>query len=556
MPTDGNRAAYQRREKSLWDQVSTWTPHWKDITQYIMPRRGRYLGNNLADHNRGSKKNDSIVDPHGTRACITASAGMKSLANKSTRWYTLGTPDPELGEWGPVKHWLHMAETLTYDIFAMSNFYDALTTIFEEMVAFGTAALHIEEDPQSVIRCYPFTVGSYVIALDGSLRPNSLYRKAIFTSGQLVGKFGKENVASGALSEWRDDHTENTREITHLIEPNDDRIPGRSDNKNMPWRSIYFDKQDDPHRVLRSSGFHEFPVCCPRWWVTGNDVYGASPGMMGLPDIRQLQWDARRKGKYLELLVNPPMVGPSELLTKRISTIPGDVTLLDQMGPNTSFKPAWDVAPNVSPQLENIQSLHDSIDQTFFVDVFKMIASKTHPQMTATQVLELAGEKMILLGPVVERSEGELLDKAIRRTLGIAMLADLLPPPPDELAMAGYNVRYISPLSLARLSSGATALEEVAAFTAGLGEAFPAALDKFDSRQAVDEYARFKAIPPSVIRTDDDLEEIDAQKQKELQQQQFMENAERMAAGAKTMSETQVGGQNMLEAAASGGVAQ
>ena len=59
---------------------------------------------------------------------------------------------------------------------------------------------------------------------------------------------------------------------------------------------------------------------------------------------------------------------------------------------------------------------------------------------------------------------------------------------------AGYNVKYISPLSLARLASGAVALQETASFVAGLSEVFPEAVAKFDARQAVDEFGRMKPV--------------------------------------------------------------
>jgi len=80
--------------------------------------------------------------------------------------------------------------------------------------------------------------------------------------------------------------------------------------------------------------------------------------------------------------------------------------------------------------------------------------------MTATQVMEMATERMILVGLLIERSEDELLDPIHHRTLGIGLMRGLLPPPPQELLQSGYNIKYISPLSLARLNAGAQAIEE------------------------------------------------------------------------------------------------
>lgn len=538
---------FERRRKSLDDERSTWDPHWRDISSYIMPRRGRFLGQKY-EHNKGTKKNDSIVASKATRAAGIAAAGMKSLANKGSRWFVLSTADSALYEWGPVKQWLWNSEQVLYNVFAASNFYDTSTTVFEELVNFGTATLYIEKDWQSVIRCYPFTCGSYSLALDSNLRPDTIYRTAVFTAAQLVEKFGEDKVSSAVKTAWMDSSTEQTFEIIHAIEPNDKRMKGKVDNQNMPWRSVYYDPQDDPDRMLRESGYHTFPVCAPRWWITGNDVYGTAPAMVALPDVRQYQKDMRRKGKLIEMIVNPPMVAPTSMKTQRVSTVPGDVTFVDTQTGGQRFEPAWVANHDIRPLLEDLDRLERDIDEAFYVDVFKMIASRVSPEMTATQVMELAGEKMLLAGPVIERAEGEYLDKAIDLALGIVLEAEILPPPPPELMSAGYTVKYISPLSLARLASGATGLEDVARFAAGLGEAFPDALSKFDARQAIDEYARMKAIPPSVIRTDEAVAKMDAVAQQQAQAMQAMEMAKQGAGAVKDLSQSQMGDGNVLEA--------
>lgn len=553
MPNDSKRAHLQRRHTSLTNERASWDAHYKDLSAFILPRRGRFLGQKY-EHNRGSKKNDSIVDATATMAVGVAASGMKSgLANKAARWFVLGTPDAALQEWGPVKDWLWMAERLLYDVFARSNFYDSLTTIFEELVTFGTAALNIEEDEQDVIRCYPYTCGSYTLALDSSLRPDTLYRTVIFTAAQLVHKFGEDNVSDAIKTGWEAGSTETLHEIIHLIEPNDKRIEGKVDAKNKAWRSVYFDPQDDEDNFLREGGYDEFPVAAPRWWVTANDVYGTSPGMVALPDVRQLQKDVRRKGKNIEMIVNPPMVGPTSLKTQRVSSVPGDVTFVDTQSQGQKFEPAWIANPNIQPQIENIRETQQRIERAFFVDIFKMIASRISPQMTATQVVELAKEKMILLGPVVERAENELLDKAITRTLNIALAAQLLPPPPPELFGTGYDVQYISLLALAQRESGAYGIQDTAAFVAGMAEVWPDSVTKFNSRQAVDEFARMNGVPPGVIRTDEEVAEMDKAAAQQAQQMQAMEMAERAAQTGKTMSETQVGEGNALEALAGAG---
>lgn len=371
------------------------------------------------------------------------------------------------------------------------------------------------------------------------------------TASQMVAKFGKENVCNAVENAWKTGGTEESFEIVHLIEPNDKRIEGRLGWEGMPYRSVYYDPQDKEERFLRQSGYMEFPVAAPRWWVTGQDVYGTSPGMVALPDVRQLQQDTKRKGKNIELIVNPPMVAPISLKRQRVSTVPGDVTYVESAHQGQRFEPAWVANPNITPQLQNIAELKQSIESTFYVDVFKMIASRVSPQMTATQVMELANERMLLLGPVVEKSETELLEVVIQRTLNIVLRNGLIEPPPPELLMSGYDVQYVSVLSLAQKASGLGGLQETAVFVSGLATgAFPEARTKFDARQAVDEFAEMHAVPPGVIRTDEQVAEIDRIEQQQKQAAMLLEMAERGAGIGKTLSETGVGGNSALDAMA------
>lgn len=544
------RKIYEARRASLNREQSTWIDHWRDISTYILPRRGRYL-NPRAYHNIGTKKNDSIKNGIATQAAATAASGMKAgLSSKSRRWFVLGTVDSELQEWGPVKYWLHQAEKLLYAIFAGSNFYDALTPVYEEHVTFGTAAMHIAESPATVIHCFPHTIGSYTIALGAELKPDTIYRLDVMTAAQMVQKFGEDKVSDAVKNAWKLGDTEQTREIIHIIEPNDDRIEGRADWRGKPYRSVYYDPQDDEERFLRESGYWEFPCAIPRWWVTAQDVYGTSAGMVALPDVRQLQKDTKSKGRHVELLSNPPWTAPVELKRMRISTVPGDVTFVPSAMAGAQFTPAYKAPPNINPQLQNLAELEQRIEKAFYVDIFKMIASRVSPQMTATQVLELANERMILLGPVVEKAETELLDVAIMRTLAIAMRNGLLPPPPQELIFSGYDVQYISLLSLAQKASGIQGLQDTADFVGRLAQVFPEAVTKFDSRQAIDEFAQMNAIPPGVIRTDEQVAEIDAQQQRQEQAIQLLAMAQQGADIGKTLSETQVGQRSALDALA------
>ncbi|MEW5723047.1 MAG: portal protein, partial [Thermodesulfobacteriota bacterium] len=61
---------------------------------------------------------------------------------------------------------------------------------------------------------------------------------------------------------------------------------------------------------LREGGYEEFPFMVPRWDVSGADVYGRSPGMDCLADVKMLNDVCKSLVKGVHKGVDPPMLVP------------------------------------------------------------------------------------------------------------------------------------------------------------------------------------------------------------------------------------------------------
>lgn len=79
-----------------------------------------------------------------------------------------------------------------------------------------------------------------------------------------------------------------------------------------------------------------------------------------------------------------------------------------------------------------------------------------------------------------------------------------------------------------------------------LKAAAPDALDKVDTDQAIDEYATAVAVPPSIVRSDDEVAEIRRGRAELAQKQAAQQDLAAQVEGAKVMSETDTGGDNAL----------
>ncbi|MEK9748472.1 MAG: portal protein, partial [Pseudomonadales bacterium] len=122
----------------------------------------------------------------------------------------------------------------------------------------------------------------------------------------------------------------------------------------------------------------------------------------------------------------------------------------------------------------------------------------------------------------------------------------MLPDPPPELQGEQLKIEYISMLANAQKSQDILGIQDTASFVGGLAALNPNVIDKFDFDQAIDEFGEARGLPPNVIRADDDVEGIRAEKAAAQQAQMQQAQLANAAAGAKVLSETSTEEGNML----------
>jgi hypothetical protein len=556
-----------RRLGHLKKDRSVWEPHWRELADHFKPRSGNW--NNQTPETRGGKnsKQQVIINNTGLRAGRTLAAGMMAgLTSPARPWFRLTTPDPSLSEFGPVKNWLWIVEQRLRAVLAKSNVYRVLPNIYAELGVFGTSACVGLEDEDDIIRLQPWEIGSFWAANDARLRVDSGYRETSMTVRQMVQEFGLESCSVRVQNMFKMQQWEQWIDVYQAVEPNDERLAGRMGPSGMSVRSCYWEKGGDPDKLLDKRGFHESPLLIPRWIAEGDNAYGDAPAMDALGDAKALQFEERRKAQALDKLVDPPMTAPTSLRNQRVSLLPGDVTYVDVNQTQNGFRPVYEVRPDMQWQTQSIKDIEERINSAMYVDLFLMLANSDRRQITAREIDERHEEKMLQLGPVLERMNDELLDPLIDRVFAIMVrrsmpmwsgMVDgtpLLPPPPEELAGMDLKVEYISILAQAQKMVGIQAADRLIAFTGQMAaaKADPTVWDKIDTDQMVDEYNEMLGGSPLSVRSDDDVEAMRTARAQQAQMQQMAAMAQPMQQASqamKNLGETQVGGdQSALEA--------
>ena len=110
-PPHGKRSSVLKRYVKLENDRSSWRNHWMEISDYTLPRRGRFLFQTQDD--RGKKRTGKIIDNTGTMAVRTLAAGMMSgMTNPARPWFRFAVQNEELMDNHQVKTWLSDVERI------------------------------------------------------------------------------------------------------------------------------------------------------------------------------------------------------------------------------------------------------------------------------------------------------------------------------------------------------------------------------------------------------------------------------------------------------------
>lgn len=522
------------RKERLWTERSGWETRWRDVARYARPDAVRFQ---VTDANQGIRKDQSILDNTARRALRTLAAGMMSgMTSPARPWFKLSLPDKDMLEYTPVKTWLHDVVVQMQRVFSVSNTYNTLHAGYANLGAFGITATFVAPDFDNVIHHHPMLVGEYALSCDEKGKVNCIVRQVNMTTGQMAKRFPRDRLSNAVRNLLDRNNFDAWIEVHHFVEPREERDTTKRDKLNMPFMSVYYEPGNNGTVLLSESGFERFPVLAPRWEVDGSDAWGTSPGMECLGDIKQLQFHQTRKSQAIDYKVNPPLQVPVGYQEKKSSRLPGGTMYVPATSSTKPIQSAWDVNLDIRDLREDIEDIRGRIDSTFYKDLFQMLIDDRRSGVTATEIAERHEEKMLMLGPVLERLHNELLAPLIDMAFDRLQSAGALPPPPPELEGVDLEVEFISVLAQAQRAVAAAGTDRLLGTVTTLAQIKPDIVDKIDGDQVIDAYAEMFGVDPKIILSDERVAEIRTQRAQQQAAQQAAEAAPAMASTAKAVS--------------------
>ena len=504
------------RFERLSGRRQNWETHWQEVADYMLPRKADVT----KTRSKGDKRTELIFDSSPLQSVDLLAASLHGmLTNPSTPWFTLRYKDQEIENDDEAKLWLESATDAMYVAFNRSNFQQEIFELYHDLITFGTACMFVQDDDEDTLKFSTRHINEIYIAENEKGKVDTVYRLFKMSVRAAFQQFGEAISTSTKGLITKDPYEEIS--ILHAVYPRNDFDPKKQDRKNMPFESVYMEYKN--LNELSVAGFKEFPFVVPRYLKASHEIYGRSPAMTALPDVKMLNEMSKTTIKAAQKQVDPPLLVPDDGFLLPVRTVPGGLNFY-RSGTRDRIEPL-NIGANNPLGLNMEEQRRNSIRNVFYVNQLMM---QQGPQMTATEVIQRNEEKMRLLGPVLGRLQSELLKPLIDRCFAIMVRKNIFPPAPEIISGRDVEIEYVSPLAKAQKSTELQSIIRGIEIMGQLANVAPV-FDYINFDNLVKHLTNIIGIPQKVLKTNSEVLAEREAKQAQAQQMQEMQQLQQVA---------------------------
>ena len=495
----------------LKEKRSTWESHWQEVADLMLPRKAEIT----KERARGDKRSTQIFDATAIHSLELLAASLHGmLTSSANRWFSLRFKEAILNEDDEAREWLEDCIDKMYLGFARSNFQQEIFENYHDLICFGTACLMVEEDEEDIIRFSARHIKEIYIEENKKGLIDNVYRKFKLTADQAIQKFGVENLSKEIITKHKTNPYDEV-EICHIVRPRTIYDSSKKDKKNMKFQSIYFEHGTD--HIIAIGGFNENPYIVSRYLKSSTEIYGRSPAMNALPDVKVLNKMVEHGLKATAKQIDPPLLIPDDSMLSPIRMAPGSLNYY-RSGSRDRIEPL-NIGQNTSVTLNAENQRREAIARMFHVDQLQVQQNRT---MTATEVLQRNEEKMRILGPVMGRIQSELLEPMITRVFSIMLRNKLFRQAPEILANQEIDIEYVSPMAIAQKGQELQNIMRGLEIFGSISQMAPVQ-DYLDENGLIKQIVQTLGLPARMIKSDKEVQAIRMERQEAQQMQMQMQ---------------------------------
>lgn len=523
-----------QRLNALKTERSNFNSQWEEAAARIIPaHRNTFSGG--FNQVQGQKKNELQFDSTTSIAAQRFASVMESLTTpQGSIWHLLKPVDAVLRRNRAVRAFFdELSEVLfNYRYRPVANFVGNSQQVYLGLGVYGNGVLYVDQpENEKGLRYRNIHLGEVYFVENHAGVIDTMYRCYQLSVRQIMERFGDkapEEIRDAAKNAQLVD---TKKEILHVVAPRKDYLPGGLGQENMPFKSCYY--LVETKAKLEEGGYDTFPYPTARYTQLPGECYGRGPAQWVLGSIKTLNEQKRTVLKQGHRAVDPVLLAHDDGNLGAFSMKAG---ALNPGGVNKDGRALVQTLPvgNIAVGDKMMDMEKAIINDAFLITLFQILIDT--PQMTATEVLERAREKGMLLAPTAGRLQAEFLGPLIEREIALLGRQGLMPRMPQILidAAVEYRVEYNSPMSRMQRAEKAAgfmrALDVAANYAKMTGDV--EALDHFNFDAAMPEILDIQGSPIAWTRSE---EEIAARREARAKAQEAAQMIEAAPAAAGLM---------------------
>jgi hypothetical protein len=519
---DDKGAEIMRRFSVLLQERAPYEGVWDDITEFVLPSRGTYSYSNKGDISNPERKSRRRLDSTATYAhrALTARV-IAEFTNSGSRWFEYRAPDPKVDKLHHVRSFLQGMSDKVYQKLNASSFILAHTEVTADWCAYGTACMLAEDNGKKGYTWTSISPSEIWIAENKDNEVDCVYRKYQLTYKQLCESFGPESLPDDIHMAC--ESTPHRRfDILHSVEPNSAYNPQKKSARYFGFNSTFV--LMTTQTTLKTGNFKRRPYIVFRFWKRTNEVYGGSPGIDALADIRMLNVMKDVYIRAAQLTAAPPQGLAHDSVISPLKLVPYGVNY----GAISS-----DGKKLVTSLLEgnlSLSDLRDMITDTvqqiraaFFVDP---LMNRETSIRTAAEVGKRANEEMTGLAPFLARFDVEYLSIVLDTMLEYVLDHENTDPIPPELQGMVPRIEYTGPLAKTQRGQELNNNLQFAQIAQTVGNVDPTLMQNVDWNAWLRNVAELLGVPMDNINSPEHMQAMAAAQQQQQQQAQMMQMAQ------------------------------
>lgn len=468
------------RYKRAESRRQQWEPHWQECYEYAFPQRENVSSSNM-NNDYGAKKNLQLFDGTAPDAVDQlASSLLAELTPPWAKWFGLKA-GPELNdaEREQVAPTLEKTSEVMLQNFEHSNFAVEIHQCYLDLVTAGTACLMFEEAPigeASSFRFYAVPLREIALEESANGKIDTTFRCSQVNLEGIRLRFPNAEIPETLEERFRENNDYTLSLIEAVLPQN-----GKFGAAGYEYIAFAWDESSGPEEgvMLKEGIFETSPFINFRWLKAPGEIYGRSPVMKALPDIKTAN-------KVVELILKNASISVTGiwqadddgvLNPANIKLVPGAIIpkAVGSKGLTPLEAPGkFDVSQLI---LENLQK---RINHALLAD---RLAQVNASNMTATEVLARSAEIARILGASFGRLQSELLTPLLKRAFHILRRrGDILN---FDLDGKLVDLQYKSPLAMVQARQDVSNISEWVGMVATLGIGGMAAVNMFEAAKTL-----------------------------------------------------------------------